>query len=100
MFPETRDFSHGVVHKFSEDDPINPDYFDDLSSAILKMMENFFANKNALEDESLDYTLSVAIFNDRLGYSYSDGSNEDQYWIEKRQANGDYKPLALTELDH
>ena len=89
-----------VVYQFNEDDPIDPDYFDDLSSAILKMMENFFANKNALEDGSLDYALSVAKFNDRLGYSYSDGSNEDQYWIEKRQANGNYKPLALTELDH
>ena len=89
-----------VVYQFSEDDPIDPDYFDDLSSVILKMMENFFANKNALEDESLDYRLSVTIFNDRLGYSYSDGFNEDQYWIEKRQANGNYKPLALTELDH
>lgn len=25
---------------------------------------------------------------------------ELKYWIEKRQANGNYKPLALTELDH
>lgn len=83
-----------VVYQFSEDDPIDPDYFDDLSSAILKMMENFFENKNAL-----DCTLSIAKFNDRLGYSYSDGVNEDQYWIEKRQANGNYQPLALTELD-
>lgn len=88
-----------VVYQFSEDDPIDPDYFDDLSSAILMMMKNFFANKNALEDESSDYTLSVGKFNDRLGYSYSDGQNEDQYWIEKRQTDGNYQPLALTEID-
>ena len=40
-----------VVYQFSEDDPIDPDYFDDLNSAILKMMENFFANKNALDKQ-------------------------------------------------
>ena len=45
-----------VVYPFSEDDPIDPDYFDDLSSAILKMMENFFVNEfvDQLLNKSMD----------------------------------------------
>lgn len=45
-----------VIYQFSEDDPIDPDYFDDLSSAILKMMENFFANEfvDHLLNKSMD----------------------------------------------
>ena len=59
------------------------------------MSENYWTNKNVLNDGG--EILQEGQFNDRLGYFYTNGQFDDEYWIEIRtDSQNHYKPFKLN----
>ena len=86
-----------VVYKFDGDfqNSPEPDYCESLQDAIWVMSENYWTNKNVLNDGG--EILQEGQFNDRLGYFYTNGQFDDEYWIEIRtDSKNHYKPFKLN----